>query len=429
MNNIWTIARREFVTRAFKKKFILITILTPLLLALFIGIATMIMSYEDTSQVRVALVDPNGLVPDSLLTYKNLHFTKVGSDWEKYRDSIGETIDGIILFPEFDPEVKEKYHPQYLSGDKVNMATRSDLESYANEVVRTRYYKLSGLDAAEIERLRSPAELDTRSVSSGERSGGEMAAALGAIAGFLLYMLLTINGSMIMRSVMEEKINRIVEVMINTVRPFDLMMGKILGVGFVGIFQVLIWMIITPLLTALAIQLFGGSPEVMASPGANVPPEMAESLSGEIWSQLSSINWALFIPMFILYFILGYLMYASLFAAIGSTMGDDLGEGQSLVMVVIMPLIIGMYISFSVIRAPDSPLAFWGSMIPFFSPIVMPTRLAFSPPLWQIIVSLVVLIGSAVLFAWISGRIYRVGILMYGKKASLKEMMKWFSQK
>lgn len=403
--------------------------MAPLLLAIFAGVASLIMSYEDTSKVRIVLVDPGNLVPDSLMTYKNFDFFRSKSNWETYKDSIGKSVDGILTFPTFDPNSNQKYHTQYLSGDKLNLSIKSDLESFANEVIRSRYYQISGLNAAEIERLKSPAEIDAISVKSGEKTGGELAAAIGAIVGFLLYLLLTINGSMIMRSVMEEKINRIVEVMINTVKPFDLMMGKILGVGFVGIFQVVIWMIITPIMTTLAIQLFGGDAQAISGSGGQIPADVSQSVTAEIWAQLAGINWGLFIPLFIVYFILGYLMYASLFAAIGSTMGDDLGEGQSLVMVVIMPLIIGMYISFSVIKSPDSPLAFWGSMIPFFSPIVMPARLAFNPPLWQIAISLAILIGSAIFFAWLSGRIYRVGILMYGKKANLKEMIKWLGQK
>ena len=208
-----------------------------------------------------------------------------------------------------------------------------------------------------------------------------------------------------------EKTSRIVEVMISTVKPHELMFGKILGVGLVGLFQIIIWCVTTPLFIWLISSVFmsGASMTMPQGPGAAaMNPDMANNVMAGIFSQLSAINWWMLIPLLFLFFLLGYLMYSSLFAAIGSTMGDDQGEGQSLTFLVIMPLLFGFYISISAIKAPNSSLAVWSSQIPFFSPIVMPVRLAFDPPGWQIATSLFILSLSALFFAWLSSRIYRV---------------------
>lgn len=239
---------------------------------------------------------------------------------------------------------------------------------------------------------------------------------------------------MIMRSVMEEKTNRIIEVMISTVTPKQLMFGKIIGVGLVGLFQILIWCITTPLFIFLITFLFAGDMDMsgMMATGATgevVQTQVANSFMGDIIGQLQAVQWWVLIPTIFLFFLLGYLMYSSMFAAIGSTMGDDQGEGQSLTFLVIMPLLFGFYISMAAISSPNSSMAVWSSIIPLFSPIVMPVRLAFDPPVWQIVTSLISLALSSWFFAWLSARIYRVGILMYGKKATFKDMVRWFKAK
>lgn len=433
MNNIFTIAKREFVTRAFRKKFILITVLTPVFLAVFSILVGVIMSYKDESGLRIGLIDPDNVVPDSIIKYQNLDLIRLEGEATQYKDSIGKSLAGILTFPKIVKGQHSKYKIGYLTNDRVNIDVKFSLEKFAEEYIRARNLQVAGLQQSEIDMYNEPVELESKSIDARKNTGGEVAAGIGAILGLLLYLLLTINGGMIMRSVMEEKTNRIIEVMINTVKPEQLMMGKILGVGMVGIFQVLVWLIVTPIMFGVALKFFGmegaAVSQEMAVGGPNVSASAMSGMSTELFSQLSSINWFTLIPLFLLFFIAGYMLYASLFAAMGSTVGDDQGEGQSLVFLIIMPLIFGMYIGFSVIRAPDSPLAFWSSMIPFFSPIVMPARLAFNPPMWQVFVSLGLLIGSAIFFAWLSARIYRVGILMYGKKANLKDIRKWIFQK
>lgn len=432
MSNIITITKREFVSRAFNKKFIILTFLAPILIGVFSAVAGFLISYEDKSELKVGLVDEANYIPDTVTQYQNVHLFRIGSSSiNQYKDSIGHSLAGILIFKDTVTSLDKNYTVEYLSDGQVSLTTQMNLEGLASNFVRVEMLKKYNLGVDEVKRFSNPVDLVTTSIDKTKETGSEVAAVVGGVFGLLLYLLLMINGSMIMRSVMEEKTNRIIEVMINTVRPIDLMMGKIIGVGLVGIFQVLIWLIITPLMIALIASVFGGgfSAEMMAGPGTDLTNPIQNTMYTEIMTQISAINWLVVIPLFLLFFFFGYLMYAAMFAALGSTVGDDLSDSQSVTFIVIMPLILAIYMALSVIRSPDSPLAFWCSIIPLFSPIVMPARLAFNPPAWEIILSLVVLITSTYLFAWLSAKIYRIGILMYGKKASFKEMLKWLRTK
>jgi ABC-2 type transport system permease protein len=255
--------------------------------------------------------------------------------------------------------------------------------------------------------------------------------ALGNIMGIIMYMVVLIYGMMVMRSVMEEKTSRIVEVMISTVKPFQLMLGKIIGVGAVGMTQFLIWAILIPVISIVVNLIFGFNADNMSNlpQQSEVNPDDLQAMVGLVISELDSQNWWLIVPVFILYFLGGYFLYSSMYAAIGSAIGDDMGEGQSLTLPVVIPVIMAFYIMFVSVQAPHSSLAVWSSMFPLFSPIVMPARLAFDPPVWQLVLSLVLLFASVIFCVWLAGRIYRVGILMYGKKGSFKEIMKWMMAK
>ena len=317
---------------------------------------------------------------------------------------------------------------------RLDLQTKASIEKFIRVSIKNKKLELLGLDKNKLDDIDQPIHLLEENISGKKESGSEVAAVIGGIFGFFLYLLLTINGSMIMRSVMEEKTNRIIEVMISTVTPKQLMFGKIIGVGLVGLFQILIWCITTPLFIFLITFLFAGDMDMsgMMATGATgevVQTQVANSFMGDIIGQLQAVQWWVLIPTIFLFFLLGYLMYSSMFAAIGSTMGDDQGEGQSLTFLVIMPLLFGFYISMAAISSPNSSMAVWSSIIPLFSPIVMPVRLAFDPPVWQIVTSLISLALSSWFFAWLSARIYRVGILMYGKKATFKDMVRWFKAK
>ena len=248
-----------------------------------------------------------------------------------------------------------------------------------------------------------------------------------------MYMSVFIYGSMVMRSVMEEKMSRIVEVMISTVKPFQLMMGKIIGVGAVGLTQFILWMILIPLISMFVTMVFGFDPQQMQSQamtGAqSVDPDDLQMMVSKIFIEVNNMNWWLIIPSFIFYFLCGYILYSSLFAAVGSAVGDDLGESQSLTLPITIPVLLAFYIMFAAVRAPQSSMAVFGSIFPLFSPIVMPSRIVFDVPAWEIAVSMLLLLVTTIFMVWLAGRIYRVGILMYGKKASFKELRKWMFYK
>ena len=250
---------------------------------------------------------------------------------------------------------------------------------------------------------------------------------MGGIMGFLMYMVIFIFGNMVMRSVMEEKINRIVEVMISSVKPFQLMLGKVIGVGGVGLTQLLIWMILIPVIILLA-GAFVNDPGQAQQMAESMWPGMQDTANAQIsmvLKEFGSLNWWLILPSFVIFFLGGYFIYSSLFAAIGSAIGDDLGESQGLMMPIIIPVIFALMIMMSSLENPNSGMAVFGSIFPLFSPIVMPARLAFDPPLWQVLVSLGLLIITSLFFIWVSGRIYRIGILMYGKRLTFREIWKW----
>ncbi|HQW71268.1 MAG: ABC transporter permease [Saprospiraceae bacterium] len=432
MNNTFIVAKREFVTRAFKKKFLLITLFMPLIIAIFSGSIGYIMSYKNDTSLKVMLVDPNNLIPPKTNRWENITFQRTDLPIDQLKKDLAKSNMTILSLPALDLKDTREYKANYFSSEKVDLETKESLRNFVKTNVKNKKLANLGLDVGSLSKLDQDVSIAEQNISGKKDTGSEVAAALGGIFGFFLYLLLTINGSMIMRSVMEEKTSRIVEVMISTVKPHELMFGKILGVGLVGLFQIIIWCVTTPLFIWLISSVFmsGASMTMPQGPGAAaMNPDMANNVMAGIFSQLSAINWWMLIPLLFLFFLLGYLMYSSLFAAIGSTMGDDQGEGQSLTFLVIMPLLFGFYISISAIKAPNSSLAVWSSQIPFFSPIVMPVRLAFDPPGWQIATSLFILSLSALFFAWLSSRIYRVGILMYGKKASFSDLRKWFNAK
>jgi ABC-2 type transport system permease protein len=240
------------------------------------------------------------------------------------------------------------------------------------------------------------------------------------------------QGMMVMRSVMEEKMTRIVEVMLSSVKPIQLMMGKIIGVGAVGLTQLIIWLLFIPFIGVITSLFFGINifQSRVQTPEMQHAMKQASAVGVEtIMGELGQISWWYILPVFLILFILGYFLYASLCAAIGSAVGDDQAESQQLILPITLLIIMGLYIAIAAIRAPHSQLAVVSSFIPFFAPIVMAARLAFDPPVWQVALSIIILIASCYILAFAAAKIYRTGILMYGKKASFKEIGKWIFSK
>jgi ABC-2 type transport system permease protein len=252
---------------------------------------------------------------------------------------------------------------------------------------------------------------------------------IGYGGGFLIYITLFIYGSMVMRGVMEEKTNRIAEVIVSSVKPFQLMIGKIVGIGAVGLTQFFMWVILV-IIFSFAINLFI-PPDILAhANGAQMPGNSAQAQEAMVGlanakAQLAGVNWPLIIFCFVFYFLFGYFFYAAIFAAVGSTVNEDPQDAQSLMFPVTMPIVLSIVIMINTISNPNGPLATWSSMIPFFSPVVMIARIPFGVPWWQIAISMVSLIGGFLFTTWLGAKIYRTGILLYGKKVTWKEMWKW----
>ncbi len=440
MNKLWLIFKREYLTRVKKRSFILTTILTPLAFALFFIVVGFIFAYESGEKKRIVISDEAGVLENTTIPAQSdgsLYFIKKSDPLETLKTEVSEgNYDGILVIPAIKNIQDTKLTVYYYSEDQLSIETSSAVENRLEKVIRDYKIEVLGLDKKQLESLDTRVTIDPKPLSEeGEdvsSMAGIIAAAIGSIMGIIMYMTVFIYGMMVMRSVMEEKTNRIVEVMISSVRPFQLMLGKILGVGAVGLTQIAIWAILIPLVYFLVFLIFGFDPNQMntaTTSGVEIDPENAEYMVAQIMAELSAQNWWAIFPLFVFYFLGGYILYASMFAAVGSAMGDDLGESQSLTLPITIPVIIAFYIMFVAVRSPDSSLAVWSSIFPLFSPIVMPARLAFSPPAWQVLLSVATLIAGSLFFTWLSARIYRVGILMYGKKVTFKELGKWMFYK
>jgi ABC-2 type transport system permease protein len=282
---------------------------------------------------------------------------------------------------------------------------------------------------------KSRANIDIPTIKWGDdgqekQGSAELAIAIGMISAFVIYMFIIIYGAQVMSGVVQEKTSRIVEVIISSVKPFELMMGKIIGIAMVGLTQFMLWVLLTLTIIFVGGQFMGGNVDVESMQQANQMgmQSMAAAQNPEgiqkLFSMLSGIDFVQIVILFIAYFLSGYLLYASLFAAVGSAV-DSETDTQQFSLPLTLPIIFGIYAAIYSVQNPDGPLAFWCSMIPFTSPIVMMVRLPFGVPAWQIMLSLTILVLSFIGTTWIAGKIYRTGILMYGKKVSWKEMWKW----
>ncbi len=438
MNNLWLVIKREFITRVRRRSFILATLLTPIGLALFVVVANAVFSYGNDDVKHIAVIDEgelfNGVLPDE----NGLYFKFVDTPLEELKEQIGEKEDfaGILVVPELSNPKSRNFRVELFSDETMGIETQARIKDRIEEAVRR--YKIDALeiDRATLSSLDSDVSIKVRGLTTteGESDDRSMASAVGAgigtVMGFLMYISVFVYGMMVMRSVMEEKTNRIVEVVISSVRPFTLLLGKIIGVGALGLTQVLTWMVMIPALLFLVGIFFGFDADPAQMPNApDMDPEEMQSMVEKITAGLADLNWWVILPCFILYFLGGYFMYAALFAAVGSAMGDDMGESQSLTIPITIPVILAFYIMMAAIQNPNSSLAVWSSIFPLFAPIVMPARLAFDPPLWQVLASLVSVFLFATLVVWLASRIYRVGILNYGKKSTLKDMGKWVTAK
>ena len=437
MNKILIIIQREFLKRVKKKSFIVLTILMPFILAALVMVPLWLSTIENDEQSNIAVVDNTGHYFPVLKDTQTFHFVlmpKVLPDMKSDSSSF-EAVVNITADLSKNPNAITIFSRKEVSGGLL-----SYVESQINEQVRKD--KLAASGVPELDKIIDDIDQDI-SISTvkwdkegqATSSNTEIAIGAGFIFTFLIYMFVMAYGGMVMQSVIEEKTNRIVELMVSSVKPFQLMMGKIIGIALVGFVQLIIWGIVFTIILTVATAIFG--PEVTQSAAASQPMMGAASqmpmseVSGdtvEILSALKNLPYLELMLMFVLYFIGGYLLYASFFAAVGASVNEQEDSSQ-FVLPVTLIMVFGLYAAMYSVNNTDGPLAFWASIFPLTSPIVMMVRIPFGVPLWQEALSIVLLYASAIGMVWVGAKIYRVGILMYGKKPSLKEMIKWLRYK
>ncbi len=447
MNKISVIIKREYVTRVRKKSFIIMTILAPVLMAAIIIVPTLIMMNQSGDLKKIAVIEDNsdlfkGVVKNTKdAEFVYLENTKV-EDLKKTFEKAG--YYGILYIS---PELVNTPNAVYIISKKQPpIGLLQHIEgSLKKEIERQKLlaYKIDNLDDImkniETNVTIQTKKLDESGVEKGTSTG--IAMALAYILGFLMYMLVFIFGAQVMRGVIEEKTSRVVEVIISSVKPIQLMMGKIIGIALVGLTQFMIWIFltvgivtvlkttilpksgITEISQSMPQNLMSGNQQVAGTTTtAQMSPQLAEF--SQMFDNAMNQPWGLIIICFIFYFITGYLLYASVFAAIGSAV-DNETETQQFMLPVTIPIILALMVAMGTMQNPESSLSFWCSMIPLTSPIVMMARIPFGVPGWQIVISMVLMLVTFGAFVWMAAKVYRTGILMYGKKTSWKEMWKW----
>lgn len=447
MNKISVIIKREYVTRVRKKSFIIMTLLAPLLMALIFIIPALVMTNEDKDFKKIAVVEDGpslykDVIPDTKdVDYIYLENTNV-EELKKNYEQAG--YYGILFIPHV---IKDKPDAvELISKKQPPIGLLDHISGFLEkEIERQKLveYNIQNLDEI-LKKIRTKISIQTIKIDEEgtlTKTSTGIAMALAYFGGFLMYMLVFMFGAQVMRGVIEEKTSRVVEVIVSSVKPVQLMMGKIIGIALVGLTQFMIWITLTAGIVTVvkATVLKGGNiteitqnlPQNMMQDNqltsstpkaAEMSPKLAEF--NKIFDNAMNQDWLLIITSFIFYFITGYLLYASIFAAIGSAV-DNETESQQFMLPVTIPIILGLMVAMGTMQNPESSLSFWFSMIPLTSPIVMMARIPFGVPYWQIAVSMLLMVIAFLAFVWMAAKIYRTGILMYGKKTSWKEMWKW----
>ncbi|KQM36003.1 ABC transporter permease [Chryseobacterium sp. Leaf201] len=433
MNHIFLITKREFLTQVKKKSFIILTLLAPVMLIAF-GAVVGLMFKANESHSVIEVVDKSGLFKNQLKSDDQLRYVFVSTADEKSKINNlkgNESLDGILILPELRNQnfAELQQNSRLVINSKIGFDTKKKIIADINDVIKKEKIKQLGIAETQLNDLDKGFTLKTINVSENNKEDSDLGfgvkSGLSILLMYVTFMFIIIYGVRVMRSVLEEKNNRVVEIIISSVKPFELMMGKILGVTLVALTQFLVWITMS-VIGALVLNT-GFSSIQKNIPGGN--EELADKLDvAQIATQIShsllELNFPLIIFVFIVFFLLGYIFYSSIYAAIGSAV-DNETETQQFTLFAILPLMLGMYGSFSLMNNPDGPLGFWLSIIPFTSPVAMIARIPFGVPAWQIALSIGLLLGTTIFMIFVAGKIYRVGILMYGNKATLKEIWKW----
>jgi len=441
MRNILLVIQREYMVRVKKKSFLIMTILAPVL---FVGgyalVIWMAISSVDSKMVQV--VDESGLFTNEFKDSESLKFSYVKGSIDSAKAHFKEgQANALVYIPSnviASPKSVRIYAPK-----NVSMELKSEIEKVIEKQIENIKLSEAGITHKILEDSRVNVSSETISLSEeGEKTSSSGAATIiGGICAFLIYMSVFIYGTQVMRGVTEEKTSRIVEVIISSVKPYQLMMGKIIGVALVGLTQFVLWIFLTVSLTALATTVLSSkmpkdsqqiqqemSKMQKGMPASNMPGGNVDNPVAEVLGAVNSLNIPLIIGCFLFYYLGGYLFYSALFGAVGAAVDND-ADTQQFMLPITLPIIFSFVFAQFVLRDPDGNLAFWTSMIPFTSPIIMMVRIPFGVPAWQIALSMVLLVLGFIGTIWVASRIYRVGILMYGKKVTYKELAKWIFYK
>ena len=450
LRNIKTIISREYMTRVRKKSFLLITFLGPIFFAAVCVLPAIIMNMTSEEKKNIALVDDSGIILPRIQDTELIDF----SDYTGYNvDSLKTQMDDIDIIVSVSPldTVTRSVNVAAYAAKPISVDMKGAIASQIDDAIedyRLTLYEMEDLKRI-MEEVKSNVVVETLTVDeegNEEVSSSEVYMIISLVLSMIIYMFIIMFSGMVMQSVIEEKASRVVEVLVSSVKATELMFGKIIGVACVAITQFFLWVVLTFGLVTVISSVVGfdsmmSSATVQAeqmtqmTEGLGVEDQMMPAVAmpqdselGAALTTLSSLNYGQLIFGFVIYFILGYLLYASFFAAIGSAVENE-ADTQQLQLPVTIPLMIAFFIAFYAFKAPDSPVVFWGSMIPFTSPIVMLARIPFGVPTWELALSIGLLVATFIACGWASAKIYKIGVLMFGKKTSFKDLWNWLKQK
>lgn len=434
MSKLGLIIQREYMSIVGRKSFLVMTLLVPVLMVACCALPVLLAYFnEDNGSVEnVAVLDETGRFSKAIADNSNYHFVPLAAnagktDPRQFYEKSGGSVAAVVVIPR---DVMERGKVSVYSENTISPALSSHIEDCLSDTLTAA--KVASYGVPGLQKMIDESRIDVSvngvrwSDDGGEQmSSADVAVAIGFALAFLTYMFVLSYGAMIMNSVVEEKTNRIVEVVVSSCKPFQLMMGKIIGVGLVGLTQFAIWAVLLGIVGSVGGMALGVSGMVSAPDGTASAMAMAEDpdLMHLVQSVLS-VNYLPIVVCFVLYFVGGYLLFASLFAGFGSAV-DQANDASQFMMPVMIIMIVAFYAGIACVDNPSGPMAVWCSMIPFTSSIVMMVRLPYDVPLWQLATSLVLLYGTAAAMVWLSGRIYRTGILLYGKKLTFKDIAKW----
>ena len=446
LHTIGIIISREYLNKVKKKSFLVTTFVVPVLFAAVCVLPSVIMFATKEEAKKVAVIDRSGIVVNTLEDNGTVSYVD-GSEYDAdyLKANMGELGFDAVLFISPLDSVARSVNADIYSTKPMGIETDEIITNRINKAVET--YRIESYGIEDLERIMSDVQSDVKLHAytlneEGEETISESGVYMivSMVLGMIIYMFIAIFGAMVMSSVIEEKTSRVVEVLVSSVKATELMFGKIIGIALVAITQFLLWIVLTLAIVgvvgAVAGQdLFGGADTTEMVQQMGLSAEQVEAVAAVaepnemsvVMSTLGNLPIGEILICFFLFFTFGYILYASMYAAIGSAVENE-GDTQQLQIPITIPLLLGFFIALYAFKAPDSAIAFWGSMIPFTSPIVMLARLPFEVPVWQIVVSIAALIATTAVFAWISAKIYKVGILMFGKKSTWKDLWKWLKQ-